>query len=84
VTTMASAEPEDLPQILSLLERCDLPRDGLDSSGTLNVVAKSAGTVVGCAALEVYGDAGLLRSVAVDPAHRREALGTRLVRPFRE
>jgi amino-acid N-acetyltransferase len=44
------------------------------------VVAKEADAVLGCAALEVYGDAGLLRSIAVDPAHRSEALGTHLVK----
>jgi amino-acid N-acetyltransferase len=62
-----------------LLERCGLPQDGLKTSAALIVVAKDADAVLGCAALEVYGTAGLLRSVAVDPAHRREALGRQLV-----
>jgi amino-acid N-acetyltransferase len=79
MTTMASAGLADLPQTLGPLERCGLPRDGLDTSGTLIVVAKDNRTVIGCAALERYGEVGLLHSVAVDPAHRREALGTHLV-----
>ena len=79
MATMTSAGPEDLPQTLRLLERCGLPRDGLETSDTVIVVAKDDETVMGCAALEVYGESGLLRSIAVDPAHRRETLGTHLV-----
>jgi amino-acid N-acetyltransferase len=79
MATMTSARPEDLPQTLGLLERCGLPRDGLETSDTVIVVAKDDDRVWGCAALEVYGESGLLRSVAVDPAHRRETLGTHLV-----
>ncbi|HEY3644871.1 MAG TPA: arsenic resistance N-acetyltransferase ArsN2 [Gammaproteobacteria bacterium] len=35
--------------------------------------------LVGCAGLEVLGEAGLLRSVAVDEAHRGTGLGKELV-----
>jgi amino-acid N-acetyltransferase len=79
MATMISAGPKDLPQALELLERCDLPRDGLEAPDIFIVVAKNDDRVIGCAALEVYGNAGLLRSVAVNPAQRSEALGTRLV-----
>ena len=75
MATMTSAGPEDLPQTLRLLERCGLPREGLEMSDAIIVVAKDDETVIGCAALEMYGEAGLLRSVAVDPPHRSEALG---------
>jgi amino-acid N-acetyltransferase len=76
---MTSAGPEDLPEIFRLLERCGLPRDGLKTSAALILVAKDVDTVLGCAALEVYGTAGLLRSVAVDPPHRARAVGRELV-----
>jgi amino-acid N-acetyltransferase len=76
---MTNAGPEDLPATLELLERCGLPQGGLTTSAALIVVAKEAGAVLGCAALEVYGTTGLLRSVAVDPAHRSQALGRQLV-----
>jgi amino-acid N-acetyltransferase len=79
VAAITSAAPEDLPEILGLLERCGLPQDGLKTSTALIVVAKDADAVLGCAALEVYGTAGLLRSVAVDSAHRWQAVGTQLV-----
>jgi amino-acid N-acetyltransferase len=79
MATMTSAGPEDLPQIIRLLVRCGLPQDGLKTSAALIVVAKDGENVVGCAALEVYGTAGLLRSLAVDPAYRSQALGSQLV-----
>jgi amino-acid N-acetyltransferase len=79
MVTMTSAGPEDLPKILGLLERCGLPQDGLKTSAALIVVAKDADAVLGCAALELYGTAGLLRSVAVDPAYRSQAVGWQLV-----
>lgn len=79
MATMTRVGPDDLLEMLGLLERCGLPRDGLDTSDTVIVVAKDNTTVMGCAALEVYGEAGLLRSVTVDPAHRTQALGTQSV-----
>jgi amino-acid N-acetyltransferase len=36
--------------------------------------------VIGCAGLEVYGDAALLRSVAVEAEHRRGGVGAALTR----
>ena len=77
--TITSAGPEDLPEILGLMERCRLPQDGLKTSAALILVAKDGDAVLGCAALEVYGTAGLLRSVSVDPARRSQTLGGRLV-----
>jgi len=41
-------------------------------------------TLVGCAGLEVLGEVGLLRSVAVDEAHRGTGLGKRLVEAMEE
>jgi amino-acid N-acetyltransferase len=43
-------------------------------------VASAGGRVVGCAALEVYADSALLRSVAVDETARGQGIGQRLVR----
>jgi amino-acid N-acetyltransferase len=78
MATMTTAGPEDLPKTLRLLERCGLPQDGLTTFAARIVVTKDADSVLGCAALEVYGTAGLLRSVAVDPAYRSQALGRQL------
>src|SRR5205823_15051900 len=42
------------------------------------VVARQNGRIVGSAALEIYGDGALLRSVAVAPALRHLGLGRKL------
>jgi amino-acid N-acetyltransferase len=76
--TIAAARPSELPAVLALLERSGLPQDGLSEHLATTVVARSGDAVVGSAALEVYGEAALLRSVAVDRALRGHGLGQRL------
>ena len=79
MSIMAFAQAEDLPLVHSLLERSGLPQEGLDTSLETLIVARKAEQVIGCAALEVYGNVSLLRSVAVDPAHRSKGLGQQMV-----
>ena len=76
--TIEPAQSSDLAAILSLLERGGLPAAGLDQHLEAAVVAREGTRVLGCAAIELYGQAGLLRSVAVDPATRGLGLGIRL------
>ena len=72
------ASPEDTAAILALLAENKLPLDGIrDHLGTA-VVARSGGEVVGVAALELYADGALMRSVAVSPALQGHGLGHRL------
>lgn len=71
--------PDEVSCLLDLLERAGLPRDGLDDHLRCALVARSSGAVVGCAAVECYGDTGLLRSVAVDAAYRGCGIGRSLV-----
>ena len=67
--------------IEALLARLDLPTAGLhDQFPRAYVVAIDLGAVIGCAGLETYGTAGLLRSVAVFPPMRRAALVARWLR----
>lgn len=73
------AVPADLPQIEALLATAGLPLDGAGRAFETGVVAREGVAVVGAAAVERYGSAGLLRSVVV-AAHRRDAgIGRRLV-----
>ena len=76
--TIGAAQNSDLPAVLALLERSGLPQDGLSEHVATTLVARSGDAVVGSAALEVYGRAALLRSVAVDPALRGQGLGQHL------
>ena len=76
--TIERATPEDGEAILELLRTNALPDDGLlDHLGTA-LVARSLDRIVGTAALEVYDDGALLRSVAVDPTLRGHGVGRRL------
>jgi amino-acid N-acetyltransferase len=79
MTDITVAQADDLGAVLELLDRSELPRDGLAEHFEIALVARDGARVVGSAAVERYGDAGLLRSVAVDSAYRGQGLGARLV-----
>lgn len=72
------ATPADLPAVLALLTASSLPYDGLAEHFDAAVVARAGPAVVGSAALELYGEAALLRSVAVAEGLRGQGLGRRL------
>jgi amino-acid N-acetyltransferase len=72
------AERTDLPAVRRLLESERLPLDGVDDQVATMVVATREGEVVGAAAVELYADGALLRSVVVDPRVRGQRLGQRL------
>ncbi len=74
------AIPEDRPAIFELLAAAGLPLAGLDEGLGAAVVAREDGAIVGCAAVEVYGPDGILRSVCVAPERRGAGLGEALVR----
>lgn len=77
--TIRGARAEDRDAVAALLERAALPPDGIDEQfGEPYAVAVADGEVVGAAGVEVYGRAGLLRSVAVDPRWQGHGLGRRL------
>jgi amino-acid N-acetyltransferase len=73
-----SATDQDLHGIRSLLQRLDLPLDGVDDHVKTMLVAREDGLVVGTAGLELYEDGALLRSVAVDPRLQGQHLGHEL------
>jgi amino-acid N-acetyltransferase len=73
------ASAADAADLLDLLDRTKLPADGLLDHLQTTFVVRSEGRVVGSAALEVYADGALLRSVAVDPGLQGSGLGHRLI-----
>ncbi|MGH7753907.1 MAG: GNAT family N-acetyltransferase, partial [Gemmatimonadales bacterium] len=75
---IAPPDPADLPQVLELLERAHLPAAGIADHVATTLVARQQRRLVGCAAVEIYGPAGLLRSVAVDPTVQGHGLGQEL------
>jgi amino-acid N-acetyltransferase len=76
--TIAAATAADLPDIFRLLDDNRLPRAGLAAHLATTLVARDDGALVGTAALELYGRAALLRSVAVASARRGRGLGQAL------
>jgi UDP-N-acetylmuramate: L-alanyl-gamma-D-glutamyl-meso-diaminopimelate ligase len=67
---------EDIPGVLALLEHVGLPKTGIpDELSELWVIRGNDKDVVGCVALEIYGETALLRSLAVNPDRRGEGLG---------
>jgi len=68
------ARAADLAQIKALLDRASLPYADLDAHLEDLLVLRD-GEVIGCVAMELYEEAGLLRSLAVVPERRGEGLG---------
>jgi len=75
----APAGDQDVESIVSLLKTNNLPVSDLGVGHRMFLVAHSAGKVVGCVAVELYGDSGLLRSLAVDNGFRGKGIGQKLV-----
>jgi amino-acid N-acetyltransferase len=61
-----------------LLAAHQLPLDEVDAHVSEMVVARDGARVVGAAAVELYADGALLRSVVVAPAFQGQGLGRRL------
>lgn len=71
---------DDLETVCALLTASALPTEGVaDQFEKGFAVAEAAGHIVGVAGLEIYGDAGLLRSVAVAESSRGSGIGEDLV-----
>lgn len=76
--TIGPAEQRDLSAVRQLLEAQHLPVDDVDEHLQTMVVARDGRTVVGAAAVELYADGALLRSVVVSPLVQGQGLGHRL------
>ena len=72
------ARVDDRAAILQLLSESGLPADGLLDHLSTALVARAGDRVVGCAALEVYPEGALLRSVAVADTAKGQGIGTQL------
>jgi len=67
-------------EVEALLTEAQLPVADLSSSLSLNLLGvRESGRLVGVVGIEVYGDAGMLRSLVVASARRNAGLGVSLV-----
>ena len=73
-----AATSRDLPDVHELLTRHRLPLDGVDDHVQTMLVAREDSQIVGSAALEIYAEGALLRSVAVDARQQGRHVGHQL------
>jgi amino-acid N-acetyltransferase len=79
--TVRAAESADFAAVRALLASSDLPVEGLEEQfGEGYAVAVADGAIVGAEGIEVYDDAGLLRSAVISPAWRGKGVGDALTR----
>jgi amino-acid N-acetyltransferase len=79
-TQPAPARADDLSAVLELVAACGLPTAGVrDQFPGAYAVLRSETGLAAVAGLEVYGEVGLLRSVAVQPPLRGCGLGEALL-----
>lgn len=74
------ARPDDLAAVVALVQAAALPTAGIaDAFPNGYAVVREGADLIAAAGLEVHGDVGLLRSVAVAPSQRSGGLGRLLV-----
>jgi amino-acid N-acetyltransferase len=76
---LRTARESDLPAVLGLLGRAQLPTAGVADAPSHFVMAESGGELVGVVGLEMYGQSALLRSAAVEESWRGSGVGRVLV-----
>ena len=80
IVNISRVSPGLEPGVQAVLSASRLMAVNTAAPGTMTLAATTPeDEVVGCAAVERYGDNGLLRSVAVLPANRGQHLGHHLV-----
>jgi amino-acid N-acetyltransferase len=79
VPSIHAADSRDLTAVLALLERLQLPTQGLPEHVDTLLVAEHQGRIIGSAGLECYSDGALLRSVAVALEYQCAGVGRTLV-----
>jgi N-acetylglutamate synthase-like GNAT family acetyltransferase len=83
--TIAPFVSHDEVALAVLLQACELSTEDITPEMLEHFLTAHVGKVlVGCAGVDVMGEAGLLRSVAVDEAHRGTGLGKELVAAVEE
>jgi amino-acid N-acetyltransferase len=72
------ASESDIPPIKDLLNECELPSEDIDHHVNNFMIVYDGGHFVGVIGIEILGENGLLRSLAVKPDHRGAGLAKKL------
>ena len=70
---------EDFPEIIEFVSESKLPVSDIIPGKQLFTVAEAKNKIIGSAGLEVYGNNGLFRSLAVKPNYRNLKIGKDLL-----
>ncbi len=73
------AEVADLESVLALLGQAQLPTAGVPEALPHFLLAEDRGRLVGVVGLELYGEAALLRSAAVEQSWQGSGVGRALI-----
>jgi amino-acid N-acetyltransferase len=76
--TVTDASSDDLPEILELLARVELPPDGVAENVASFLVAREDSQLIATIGLERLGNTALLRSAAVAPDYQGCGVGSQL------
>lgn len=77
---LTPATERDVPFIMALLEENGLPSSDIPEKRGSLFLARSDGSVVGAGGVEILGESGLLRSLAVIQGERNRGYGRAVVR----
>lgn len=75
---ISPAQAENLEDVLALLNRVNLPIEGVAENFSHFFIARNDGQIIGCIGMERHGQTGLLRSLAVAPENQHQGLGQKL------
>ena len=78
--SIRAARPEDLSEVVGLLDRLGLPVDGVPSHLERFLVLEIGGRILGAVGLELYGRRALLRSLSVAAVQQGRGHGRHLCR----
>ena len=76
---LRNARPEDIEEMRVLITEDNMPAIELERWLADFLVVEDDGKIVGCAGVETYGEAAVLRSVVIAPSLRGTGEGVRLV-----
>ena len=75
---LKTAHPDQIPGLIDFLQKAKLPTTDLPSDLSGFTLAMDGTQIMGSAGVELLGNIGLLRSVAVADTHRNQKLGHQL------
>jgi amino-acid N-acetyltransferase len=77
--TIQPAAPSDYQAVCELLSKHKLPTEDINKELSHFFIVRQHGSLVGVIGMEQYGEYGLLRSMATDPAFRNNGIASTLI-----